>query len=868
VKDNTLTLTYTDANLLDGFAPPEQSRFTVSTRSVTGVTVNPNGRQVLVTFSGTAITGTSTVTFSYTKPSSGNDALAIQDLAGNDAPSIPSQSATGVANDTTPPTLTSITNSVSNSASVLQPVTFTITFSEAIDTSSFTVSDLINVGTAAVNFGNLVRSSSGVFTLVGTPTTEGTIQLQIRQGEVVLDLAGNALNTTNAVAGTSPQTVTVSKVAQTITFAQIDDKTFGDPAFPLSASASSGLPVTYTVSGPARINGSVVTLTGVGTVTITASQAGNAEFAAATQPNTFQVATVNAAGVPRINIRGGNGVSIRPGSTSTLKFDGTDLGASKAPGGLPSVSVFTIENIGGGTLTLGDISITGDHASDFVLGPLNQTAVLSNSPATFTISFQPSALGSRSAQISIVNSDSENARSPYTFTLRGQGIPPGVADVVFAGGRVEENKLFGDNGIFVGTLTAVPDLNVLNTFELQPGVGNSNFFEIRNRNEVYLLAGPNEAQNTGDAGATFTFSCRAKDNSNNASDYDLFTVTVMKKLANEGDFIIADRGPLASEKEINTGAILLVNKAGSVKRTYTTTLADPYEITTDAAGDFVIANYDFNAATSSVNPKGGIWRVNKVTGAETQITGGAPFITPLGVTVVPAATPNLNAGDYLVLDANYYDATTKTWGAVFAVNPTAARQNDPVSGELTANPENKTLLTFGDKLNFPQGMALAPNGDIYISNLRPPRFPNQTSQSSQIIRVRYNPTADPPKWEQQVISEGGQLNYPAGMAVDPDGNTLVVADFLGRTILHINIGETGTLGAQTVFSSGAPLLFPTHVAIEKDGNYLVADGISPTRNRRLIRVDKGTGLGSVIVIDPALGSSQAFDQPRGVTVVK
>ncbi|MES2731005.1 MAG: PA14 domain-containing protein, partial [Bacteroidota bacterium] len=70
---------------------------------------------------------------------------------------------------------------------------------------------------------------------------------------------------------------------QTITFATIPDKALTDPPFVLNATASSGLPVTYAlVSGPATISGNTVTLTGAaGTVTITASQAGNATNCAA-----------------------------------------------------------------------------------------------------------------------------------------------------------------------------------------------------------------------------------------------------------------------------------------------------------------------------------------------------------------------------------------------------------------------------------------------------------------------------------------------------------------------------------------------------------------------------------------------------------
>ncbi|RDV11985.1 T9SS C-terminal target domain-containing protein [Pontibacter diazotrophicus] len=78
-------------------------------------------------------------------------------------------------------------------------------------------------------------------------------------------------------------TTTVSKESQTITFPSIPAKTYGDPDFTVSATASSGLPVAFSiVSGPAKITGSTITLTGSGTVVVEATQSGNTTYNAAT----------------------------------------------------------------------------------------------------------------------------------------------------------------------------------------------------------------------------------------------------------------------------------------------------------------------------------------------------------------------------------------------------------------------------------------------------------------------------------------------------------------------------------------------------------------------------------------------------------
>jgi parallel beta-helix repeat protein len=140
----------------------------------------------------------------------------------------------------------------------------------------------------------------------------------------------------------------VSKQAQSITFGTLGYKTFTSPPFELTASASSGLPVSYrVVSGPVTISGKVVTITGVGSVTIEASQAGNESFTAAapvqrgfnigkgaqslTFPNPpnkifgdapFQLTATASSGLP-VQYRVVSGPATVSGSTVTLTGPGT-----------------------------------------------------------------------------------------------------------------------------------------------------------------------------------------------------------------------------------------------------------------------------------------------------------------------------------------------------------------------------------------------------------------------------------------------------------------------------------------------------------------------------------------------------------------
>jgi hypothetical protein len=65
---------------------------------------------------------------------------------------------------------------------------------------------------------------------------------------------------------------------QSITFGPLADKIVGEAPFEVTASGSSGLPVSFTASGPCSVSGSTVSLSGTGVCTITAAQGGSDTF--------------------------------------------------------------------------------------------------------------------------------------------------------------------------------------------------------------------------------------------------------------------------------------------------------------------------------------------------------------------------------------------------------------------------------------------------------------------------------------------------------------------------------------------------------------------------------------------------------------
>jgi hypothetical protein len=71
------------------------------------------------------------------------------------------------------------------------------------------------------------------------------------------------------------RTFAIVRVRQALTFPPLVTKRFGDPDFVLSAFSGSGLPVSFAARGNCVVNGVIVHLTGAGSCTITASQAGD-----------------------------------------------------------------------------------------------------------------------------------------------------------------------------------------------------------------------------------------------------------------------------------------------------------------------------------------------------------------------------------------------------------------------------------------------------------------------------------------------------------------------------------------------------------------------------------------------------------------
>ncbi|MBU6170509.1 MAG: immunoglobulin domain-containing protein [Verrucomicrobia bacterium] len=220
-----------------------------------------------------------------------------------------------------------------------------------------------------------------------TLTGAGTVVLAANQ-------SGNANYNAAAEVTTS---FSVSKAAQTIgAFTSIGNKTFGDAPFAVTApTASSGLAITLSVkSGPATISGNIVTITGAGTVVLAANQAGNADYAAATEVTTsFSVAKVAqtiGAFISISNKTFGDApfAVIAPSSSSSLPVT---LSVKSGPA---TISGNTVTLTGAGTVTLA----ANQAGSDNYAAAPEVTTTFSVAKATPTLTSSPTASSIKKGQ--------------------------------------------------------------------------------------------------------------------------------------------------------------------------------------------------------------------------------------------------------------------------------------------------------------------------------------------------------------------------------------------------------------------------------------------------------------------------------------
>jgi hypothetical protein len=254
-----------------------------------------------------------------------------------------------------------------------QTITFGVISSKPFGTLPFTVSATASSG-LAVSFASTTSSVCTVATATVTLVSAGTCTIQ----------ASQAGNSNYAAATAVNQSFTVMAGSQTITFGALPSQAYGAAPLTLSATASSGLAVSFTSTTlpVCTVSGVTVTIVSVGTCAIQASQAGNANYAAATSVTQhFTVTTASQ--------------TITFGSLSNQAYGTAPLTLSAtASSGLTvafTSSTPTVCTVSGATLTLvkgGTCTVQAAQAgnTDYAAAP-PVTQGFSVTPANQTIAF-------------------------------------------------------------------------------------------------------------------------------------------------------------------------------------------------------------------------------------------------------------------------------------------------------------------------------------------------------------------------------------------------------------------------------------------------------------------------------------------------
>jgi hypothetical protein len=146
---------------------------------------------------------------------------------------------------------------------------------------SKTFDGLVYSGSYSVTYLGFVNSETAAI-LGGTLAYSGTSQSAINVGSYTI--IPNGLTSGNYTITFNIGTLTINKAAQTITFGALADQVMGNADFNISASASSGLAVSFSTTTATVCTvtpGGLVHLVGAGTCAITANQNGNANYTAA-----------------------------------------------------------------------------------------------------------------------------------------------------------------------------------------------------------------------------------------------------------------------------------------------------------------------------------------------------------------------------------------------------------------------------------------------------------------------------------------------------------------------------------------------------------------------------------------------------------
>jgi DNA-binding beta-propeller fold protein YncE len=227
----------------------------------------------------------------------------------------------------------------------------------------------------------------------------------------------------------------------------------------------------------------------------------------------------------------------------------------------------------------------------------------------------------------------------------------------------------------------------------------------------------------------------------------------------------------------------------------------------------------------------------------------------------------------LLVPGTAFAAPGDPWVA-YVANSVVVKQSAPAAVILRADPATGGLTEIsrngaqGDFLRHPYDIAVAGDGSLLVADMGAFATTTDRPADGRIVRV------DPVTGHQSLVTSGNLLVDPAGIAVAPDGLIYVVEN-VGTMGTPAVVSVNPATGAQTLVTQGGQLCYPFGIAVHPSGSLLVtnygdfSDGGTVINCAHdfgaLVRIDLATKEQSILSRNAAQWGN-LFRNPLGVTV--
>jgi len=687
--------------------------------------------------------------------------------------------------------------------------------------------------TPTLTFGVIPAQTYGnaPFTVSATSASSGAVTYAVASGPATV--SGNTVTLTGAGTVTLTATqassgnylgaaataiFTVAPEAVTLNFSAIGAQVYGSGSFMVSATSLSSGAVTYAVtSGPATLSGNIVSLTGVGTVILSASQAATANYTAATASTSFAV-------TPATPILSFAAIATQIASNVPFKVSATSV----------STGAVTYSVTSGPATILGN-TLTLSGTAGTVRLSASQAATANYTTATATTSFSVVTVGpltgtSFSVQLYDVgtsgNGSQPNARlaSALTTDVNGNFTVPSnfscvssstVLFLLAKGGRVSSSgtvnsalwltaplppcgSLTNSTTVTVNELSTVATAEALAQFYASGGnigASASNTLGLSNAmlSEQLLVNLSTGISPGANVPANVTVPSAKLNTLADAFSACAVSSTVCTPL-----FTAATVGSTVPTNTLDAAFAIAANPGSSVTAIYALSTGTTFTpVLSEAPPDWMmfltVSGGGLNAPTAvGVDGSGNLWSANYNEVLSEFTPNGTPVYTN-GIT-----GSGLHESFGLAIDAS-----NNIW-VVNDETPGSPRNGGTLSKFTNAGVALSGGIGYTAGLYFPTGIASDTNGDIWIANYGNSTYALYTNSGTQITT------------NCNVNGCGyGSLEFP--VAVAADGNHFGwVGNQSANTVTQISLD--GTITNAISCCSGA-----SGVAVDAQNNIWVAN---------------------------------------------